>query len=140
MRRALLLAAAFNALVAAAPPGDFHFEPVPRWAQDPETETVCAAIRAECATMLKDDQIEAEFTYDDLYDPEGMLAGVRMVTSTGCKPLDEHLLLSERDFRTAFSQPGKPDLDDIRLEMAPGIPKDKVRIAKRGTTSATIGC
>jgi hypothetical protein len=135
----LLLALAGMGAVAAAAPG-FYFDPVPRWADEPETEDVCKAIVAECAAQMKDGSLEAEFVYDDLYDADGKLAGVRMVRSTGCKPYDESLLLGERHFRTMFSEPGKPDLDDVHLELANGVPRESVRIVKRGSTSASIGC
>jgi len=130
--------AGLAAIAAAAPP--FLFDPVPRWADEPETEEVCRAIEAECTGQMKDGTIEAEFVYDDLYDADGKLVGVRMVESTGCKPYDESLLLGERHFRTLFSEPGKPDLDDIHLELADGVPRDAVRIVKRGATNASIGC
>jgi len=69
-----------------------------------------------------------------------MLVGLRSVQSSGCKPLDEHLLLSHRHFATTFSEPGKPDLDGISVELAPGTPKNTVRLVKRGTTQVSIGC
>ena len=68
------------------------------------------------------------------YNADGMLVGLRSLQSTGCKPLDEHLLISHRHFATAFSEPGKPDLDDVTVELAPGTPKDAVRLVKRGST------
>ena len=136
--KALIALAGLGAIAAAAP--GFHFDPVPRWPEEPETEEVCKAIEAECAAQMVDGSIEAEFGYDDLYDADGKLVGVRMVRSTGCKPYDESLLLGERHFRTLFSEPGKPDLDDIHLELANGVPRDGVRIVKRGSTSASIGC
>jgi len=125
---------------AASAPPDFAFDPKPRWADDPETEVVCAAIRAECAAQLKDGGIDAEWSYAELYDADGMLVGLRSVQSSGCKPLDEHLLLSHRHFATTFSEPGKPDLDGISVELAPGTPKNTVRLVKRGTTQVSIGC
>ena len=54
--------------------------------------------------------------------------------------MDEHLLLSHRHFATTFSEAGKPDLDDITVELAPGTPKDSVRLVKRGSTQVSIGC
>ena len=65
---------------------------------------------------------------------------MRSVKSTGCKPLDEHLLLGQRHFRGAFSKAGMPDLDDIKAELAPGTNKDAVRIVKRGETQVGMGC
>lgn len=125
---------------AAAQPSNFAYEPKPRWAEDPETEVVCEAIRAECPAQLKDGEIETEWSYAELYDADGMLVGLRSLGSTGCKPLDEHMLLGQRHFRTVFTKAGEPDLDDIKVELAPGTSRDAVRLVKRGTTSVSIGC
>ena len=65
---------------------------------------------------------------------------MRSVESSGCKPLDEHLLLSHRHFATTFSEPGKSDLDNITVELAPGTPKEAVRLIKHGSTQVSIGC
>lgn len=124
--------------VAQAPA--FDYSPRPRWADDPETEMVCAAVRAECPAKLKDGSIDAEWTYAEYYDADGMLVGVHSLQSTGCRPLDEHLLLSHHHFRTMFSEHGKPDLDGIRVELAPGIAKSAVRLVKQGTTQVSFGC
>ena len=118
----------------------FQFDPVPRWAEDPETETVCEAVRKECAAMLKDGAIEADWDYVDVYDADGMLVGVRSRKSTGCRPLDEHLLLSQRHFVRQFSKTGQPDLDAISAEVAPGTAKGAVKLLKKGTTSVSFGC
>jgi hypothetical protein len=69
-----------------------------------------------------------------------LTACLRSLGSTGCKPLDEHLLLGHRHFRTVFTKPGEPDLDDIKVELAQGTTRDAVRLVKRGTTSVSIGC
>jgi hypothetical protein len=137
--RGAVVAAAF-ALGAAAPPSAFSYDPKPRWAEDPETEVVCDAVRAECAGLLKDGQIDADWSYAELYDADGMLVGLRSLTSTGCKPLDEHLLLGQRHFRTVFTKAGQPDLDDITAEVANGVAKESVRLVKRGSTSVSFGC
>jgi len=50
------------------------------------------------------------------------------------------MLLSHRHFRTTFSLAGKPDLDDITIELKPGTAKDSVRLVKRGETQISIGC
>ena len=118
----------------------FFYDPQPRWAERPETEEVCAAIVAECPGLLKDGEVETGWSYAELYDTDGYLVGVRSVKSTGCKPLDEHLLLGQRHFRGAFSKAGVPDLDDIKAEIAPGTNKDSVRIVKRGETQVGMGC
>jgi len=142
MKTALIIVAAGLAGAAALAEGaaPFFYDPQPRWAEDPETEVVCAAIAKECAGLLKDNEIEANWGYAELYDPDGYLVGVRSIQSTGCKPLDEHLLLGQRHFRGAFSKPGVPDLDDIKAELAPGTSKAAVRIVKRGETQVSIGC
>jgi hypothetical protein len=69
-----------------------------------------------------------------------MLVGVRSLGSTGCKPLDEHLLLGQRHFVQVFTKVGQPDLDAITVELAPGTAKDAVRLVKKGTTSVSMGC
>lgn len=140
MRGIIIAAAVSLAGGAAAQPSAFSYDPTPRWAADPETEVVCAAIQQECSGMLKDGSIDAEWGYAELYDADGMLVGLRSLESTGCKPLDEHLLLDHRHFATAFSEPGKPDLDGITVELAPGVSKDSVRLVKRGSTQVSIGC
>jgi len=140
VRGAVIAAALALAGGTAAQSPSFDFSPRPRWAEDPDTEVVCAAVRAECSTKLKDGGIDAEWGYSEFYDADGMLVGVHSLQSTGCKPLDEHLLLSHRHFRTMFSQGGKPDLDDIRVELAPGTSKSAVRLVKQGTTQVSFGC
>jgi hypothetical protein len=139
--RGVIIAAAVSlAGGAAAQPSGFAYDPAPRWADDPDTEVVCAAIRAECSGLLKKGEIDAEWGYAEVYDADGMLVGMRSLESTGCKPLDEHLLLDHRHFATVFTQPGKPDLDDVAVELAPGTPTGSVRLVKRGTTNVTMGC
>ena len=140
MRGAIIAGALALAGGAGAQPSAFAYDPVPRWADDPETEVVCAAIRSECASTLKKGEIDVEWRYAELYDADGRLVGLRSLGSTGCKPLDEHLLLSHRHFRTMFSEAGKPDLDDIRVELKPGTPKDSVRLVKEGSTQVSMGC
>lgn len=68
------IAAAGLILAGAAPPA-FDYSPQPRWAEDPETEVVCAAIRAECPGILKNDQIDAEWRYAELYDADAAWLG-----------------------------------------------------------------
>lgn len=118
----------------------FAFDPVPRWAEDPETEEVCKAVAAECAGKFPDGEIEANWGYAELYDADGYLVGLKTIASTGCKPLDEHLLLSHRHFRGAFSKDGQPELEDIAVELKPGTPKEAVRLVKKGETQVGIGC
>ena len=140
MRGAITAAVLSLASGAAAQVSTFDYYPKLRWAEDPDTDVVCAAVRAECAAKLKDDGIEAEWGYAEVYDADGMLVGVHSLQSTGCKPLDEHLVLSHRHFVTVFSKPGQPDLDAITAELAPGTPKNSVRLIKRGSTQVSFGC
>lgn len=138
MRGALI--AGLVALTGAGTAGDFAYDPKPRWAEDPDTPIVCAAVRAECPGKLKKDELDLEWSYAEIYDADGMLVGLRSLQSTGCRPLDEHLLLSHRHFAAMFSEPGKPDLDGITVELAPGAAKEAVRLVKRGTTQVSFGC
>jgi hypothetical protein len=140
MRGAIIAAALALAGGAAAQPSTFFYDPKPRWAEDPDTDVVCEAVRAECQGILKDGGIEADWVYDALYDADGMLVGLRSVKSTGCKPLDEHLVLDHRHFLTVFTKPGEPDLDEITAELAPGTPKAAVRLVKRDSLSVSFGC
>ena len=137
---AILVVAAAAVGASAQAPHAFVFDPQPRWAEDPETEEVCKAIAAECSAKFPDGEIETSWGYAELYDADGYLVGLRTTTSTGCKPLDEHMLLSHRHFRTTFSEAGKPDLDDIVVELKAGTPKDSVRLVKRGETQLSLGC
>lgn len=138
MRGALIAAAV--ALCSAAPPSAFEYSPQPRWTEDPDTEIVCAAIRAECAGILKDGEIDTDWSYAELYDADGRLVALRQLKSTGCKPLDGHMLLDTRHFRTVFTKEGQPDLDDIKIELRPGTPRNSVRLVKTEATSVSIGC
>jgi hypothetical protein len=140
MRGAVIAAAVALAGGSAGQQSSFAFDPQPRWTEDPETEVVCEAVRAECQGVLKDGSIEAEWGYAALYNSDGMLAGLRSEKSTGCKPLDEHMLLDHRHFLTLFTKAGEPDLDDIAVELAPGTPKDAVRLVKHGAISVSFGC
>ena len=137
MRGALV--AGLLALTGAAA-SDFAYDPKPRWAEDPDTDVVCDAVKAECPATLKNDELDVQWSYAEIYDVDGMLVGLKSLQSTGCKPLDEHLLLSHRHFAKAFNEPGKPDLDNISAELAPGTPKDAVRLIKRGATQVSFGC
>jgi hypothetical protein len=136
------LIVAFFALAAmtADRPATFSFDPQPRWQQDPETEQLCRAMESECSAQLKNGQIDTEWGYAELYNADGYLVGLRSLKSTGCKPLDEHMLLSHRHFVTVFSQDGAADLDDIKVEVASGTNPDSVRLVKQGETQVSIGC
>lgn len=121
-------------------PSGFSFDPQPRWSEEAETEQVCEAMASECAGLIRDGAIEADWAYAELYDADGYLVGLRSLKSTGCKPLDEHLLLSQRRFRLAFSEAGKADLDDMVIETAAGLDRSGVRLVKTGQTSVSFGC
>lgn len=120
--------------------GEFSFNPAPRWPEEPETEVVCAAIRKECPALAGKTDVQAEIGFDELYDIAGKLVGLRLTKSTGCRPLDESILLGHRHFRLAFHHEGEPDLDDIHVELGPGVNPDAVRIVKRDGTSVSLGC
>ena len=135
----MAVALAVGALAADRPAG-FAFDPQPRWQEDPETEDVCRAMESECSAQLVEGQIDAEWGYAELYNADGYLVGMRSLKSTGCKPLDEHMLLSQRHFVTVFSKDGGPDLDEFEVELAPGTNADSVRLVKRGETQVSIGC
>ncbi len=126
---------------AETPPTPFAFTPIPRWSEEPETENLCAAIRAECGNIKDVTNIDTEFGYDEIYDANLQLVGVRMTKSTGCKPLDESELLSRRHFRLMFHALGKPDLDgDLRVEMQPGTNASAIRVVKASSTQISLGC
>ena len=125
---------------ASAQPASFFYDPKPRWAEDPETEVVCQAIRAECQGVLKDGEIDVDWEYAALYNADGMLVGLRSLKSTGCKPLDEHLVLDHRHFLTVFTKPGQPDLEGITVELPAGPARDAVRLVKRDSMSVSMGC
>jgi hypothetical protein len=140
LRGAVIAAVLALAGGATAQPSIFDYSPVPRWAEEPDTEIICAAVRAECPGRIKDGSIDADWGYAEIYDADGKLIGVHSLESTGCKPLDESELLSHRHFKTMFSGEGKPDLDDIAVELKPGTPKDAVRLIKRSSTHISMGC
>jgi hypothetical protein len=137
---ALLLAAAALTAMTADRPGTFSYDPQPRWQEEPETGELCKALQAECPGLIKEGQVEAEWGYAELYNVDGYLVGLRSLKSTGCKPLDEDMLLSHRDFVTVFSKDGSPDLDGIEVEVAAGTSADSIRLVKRSQTQVSIGC
>ena len=136
---AIASAAALTAMTADRPAG-FSFDPQPRWSEEAETEQVCEAMASECAGLLRDGSIETDWAYAELYDADGYLVGLRSLKSTGCKPLDEHMLQSQRRFRLAFSEPGQSDLEGIAIETAAGLDRNGVRLVKTGETSVSFGC
>jgi len=135
---AVMTATAAN---AQAPMTPFTFSPTPRWAEEPETDALCTAIRAECRAIKDVTDINAEFGYEELYDAHLQLVGVRMTKSTGCKPLDESELLGRRHFRMAFHHAGAPDLDgDLRVDVRAGTDPAAVTIVKASSTQISLGC
>lgn len=132
--------AGLAAFASAQPSRPFDYDPVPRWAEDPETEEICKAVAAECGARFPKGEIEASWGYAELYDADGYLVGLKTLASTGCKPLDEHLLLSHRRFRGAFAGDGEPELEGIAVELKPGTPMETVRLVKKGETQVGIGC
>ena len=138
--RAFLIVLAGILLAAVQRPAGFMFEPVPRWSEEPETDAVCEAMARECPGQLKDGTIEANWGYAEIYNSDGFLVGLRSAQSTGCKQLDEHLLLGHRRFATTFSRDGAPDLDNITVETQPRTSREAVRLVKKGETGVSIGC
>jgi hypothetical protein len=139
--RAMFIILAGIALVAAAQrPAGFSFEPQPRWTEEPETEALCEAMARECAGQLTDGSIDANWAYAEIFNADGFLVGLKSLQSTGCKPLDEHMLLGHRHFATVFSKDGAPDLDNLTVETAAGVDRNEVRLVKKGETSVSIGC
>ena len=137
---ALIAASMALAGMTADRPATFNYDPQPRWQEEPETEELCRAMESECSGQLKDGQIDAEWSYAEYYNADGYLVGLRSLKSTGCKPLDENMLLSHRHFVTVFSKDGAPDLDDMTVELAAGTNPDSVRVVKRSQTQVSIGC
>lgn len=142
MRKYLVAAGALLAgtALAAQGAGTFSFSPTPRWQAEPEIEALCEAMRRECPDMAALPEIATSVEYDELYDADGRLAGLRMTRGTGCAPYDESILLGQREFRTSFQRPGVPDLDEITLEVGPGIDRNAVRMVKHVESSTGMGC
>ena len=142
--RTMLLVLAITGLitagVAAQGSRTFFYDPQPRWTEDPETEEVCQAIAAECRGKFPGDEIDTSWGYAEYYDADGYMVGLKTTASTGCKPLDEHMLLSHRHFRSVFAKEDQPDLEGIRVELKPGTPRDAVRLVKSGETQVGMGC
>ena len=138
--RTILIAVSGIALAAAAQrPSGFTYDPQPRWTEDPETEAVCEVMAKECAGFLKEGSVETNWGYAELYNADGFLVGIRQEKSTGCKPLDEHMLLGHRHFVTVFAKDG-PDLDNMTVETATGVSREGIRLVKRGETGVSFGC
>jgi hypothetical protein len=123
-----------------APASGFEFRPTPRWSEEPETSQFCAAVRKECPALARKPSVDVEFSYERLYDASGRLVGVRSVKSTGCAPIDEDLLVSERHSVEVFRHPGRPDLEGIRVEGPPGAKLDGVRIVQGKSTTYSLEC
>ena len=122
----------------------FFYSPTPRWAFDPKqdldfAEKVCPEIRRECPGLDASD-INVNVAYDELYYANGRLAGVRMTKGSGCRPLDEAIVLGDREFKAKFETDGA-SLDDVKLELGEGVDKAKVRIVKEvANHSFGAGC
>lgn len=134
------LAVSATALGAQAT-SDFFFDPVPRWQEEPELNLVCEAMRRDCPAMARLTDIRTSMAFDELYDVNGQLVGMRVTRSTGCAALDEATLVGQRRFRTGFSREGRSDLnDDLRIELRPGIDPAGVRIVRSTDMSIQTGC
>ncbi|HEV2567274.1 hypothetical protein [Sphingomonas sp.] len=118
------------AALAAQNAAEFEFSPVPRWSKEPENGELCKAVMAECPAFRSGD-IEANMAFDELHDVRGYLIGIRMTRSTGCKPLDESVMLGRKEFRQRFESKDTPSLDDVTVELRDGIDPAGVRIVQR---------
>ena len=127
--------------LAAQGSSGFSFSPTPRWQTEPEIENLCEAIRRECPDMAALPEIAASVEFDELYDADGRLVGLRLTRGTECAAYDESLLVGRREFRQRFSSPGRSDLDDeIRLELGPGVDRNAVRIVRPVEMQVSMGC
>ena len=129
MIRIAIAAAALGLVTGSVPEGDFTISPTPRWTTEPENEDLCKAIMAECPALRSGD-IEASMAFDELHDVRGYLVGIRMTRSTGCKPLDEGTMLGRKEFRRRFED-DRPTLDDVTVELRPGVDPKAVRVVRR---------
>ncbi|MET0252359.1 MAG: hypothetical protein ABW203_09300 [Novosphingobium sp.] len=122
----------------------FFNAPAVRWPFDPKQDfefhdQACPAIKRECPRLDAGD-ISLSVTYDELYDARGQLAGLRMIKGSGCRPLDEAILLGQREFRSHFHEDGKSDLDGLTMELGDGVEAGKVRIVKQVDLQFGNGC
>jgi hypothetical protein len=144
MKTAKVTVVALGAVVltatAAKRPMEFTYEPQPRWQVEPVTEEVCRAIAAGCPGRVKDGAVQASWNYAEIYNADGYMIGLRSLKSTGCRPLDEHMMLTHRAFRQAFSKSDEPDLKGISVETDFPASRDSVRIVKTDDTQISIGC
>jgi hypothetical protein len=134
---ALLMAASAG---AAQDSSNFFYAPVPRWQAEPDMEEVCAAARRECPQLAGLPEIVTTIAYDELYDANGRLSGLRLVRGTGCAPLDENFLLGQRRFHDDFHREGQSDLDGIRVEAQPGVDVTRIRLVKSSESQYSTGC
>ncbi|WP_353228826.1 hypothetical protein [Novosphingobium sp.] len=142
---AIVTVLAGSAALAADQAPPFAFSPVPRWQlpadQEPETDQICAAVRKECPALKGVEYIHAPFGYDEVFDADGHLVGLRMTQSTGCAPIDESMLISQRKFKTTMQEGGQTDFDPADVpETAPGPARDAIRISKPDTTELSLRC
>lgn len=118
-----------TATIGAQNVTEFEFSPAPRWSKEPETEELCKAIIAECPALRTGD-IDASMAFDEVHDVRGYLVGIRLTRSTGCKPLDESVMLGRVEFRRRF-ETDRPSLNDMSVELRPGVDPAGVRIVRR---------
>jgi hypothetical protein len=69
-----------------------------------------------------------------MYDAAGEVAGMRITSSSMCKPVDEYYQFYKRAM--LFT----PKLEGFRLELAPSVKPEDVRIVKSDTTSFSYSC
>ena len=68
-----------------------------------------------------------------------MIRTMRVTRSTGCAPLDEHLLLGQRREGTFFRSAG-PNLPGFIMEAPRGASLEGVRIVKAEQTGIGLDC
>jgi hypothetical protein len=131
----LLGVAVFSAVRAQeSAPATFSFSPMPRWTEEPENEMVCQAVKKECPKAWKSRQDAFKIGYDLMYDAKGVVSGMRITSSSACKPVDEYYQFFKRSM--LFS----PRLEGLWLELAPSVKPEDVRIVKSDITNFSYSC
>jgi hypothetical protein len=125
---------AFSAAMGEEVPPPFSYSPVPRWSAEPENDQVCEAVKKECAKAWKSKQSAFEMNYDLLYSATGDVTGIRITKSSACKPVDEYYQYFKRSMM--FS----PKLEGMRVELAPNVKPEDVRIIRSDTTNFNFSC
>jgi hypothetical protein len=143
MVRMFVLASMLTAgtALAAQAGNDFLFSPIPRWPDEPELDAVCAAMRQECPGIVpRSGDVNGDVEFDELFDSTGRLRGIRVTNSSGCRALDEYVVVSMRHYTNAMHREGQTDLGEYSLETPAGISPEGVRVVHHNRTSNNLGC